>query len=771
MALPVTVSRVKIYVHGVVQGVGFRPFVFNLAKRLQLQGSVCNNGGIAEIEIEGKQEDIDAFLQELRQKPPLLACIEKIDWQTCPVRAHSRGFQIIESKNDGLGARFVPPDIATCNQCLTELFSRSDRRYLYPFINCIDCGPRFTIIESLPYDRQATTMRKFKMCALCQAEYDDPGNRRFHAQPNSCHDCGPELFLQISERERLCGPQALLAAKELLQKNHVLAVKGLGGFHLLGNALNEQVVETIRKLKSRKHRPLAVMFCDVSSLNEYCHLDESESSLLESSQRPIVLLRKKKAGKLPEAIAPGLDEIGAMLAYTPLHHLLLKSCAFPLVATSANKRGYPILTDNEQALEQYGKYAVLFHNREIHSGYDDSLVRSHGGRNSTLRRARGLAPGQLRLPFPARVPALAVGGHLKSTFCAAKGFEARISQHLGDIETIERLENYEKTFLLYEKLFDIHPQLIAADLHPHYQTTIFAETLANRRGLPLIKVQHHHAHAASVMAENSIDSALAVVFDGTGLGTDGNLWGGEFLHTSYHQFERLGHLENIPMPGGEAAVKNPWRMALGFAAQHGLLKEDAHMSELLGALEERYGKKELSGVIAQIEKNINAPLTSSCGRLFDAVSALISPACRPTYEGQAAMELESVARKCSCSRRELSKVGLKYELDSTIIKTSVLFRSVQEALMRGHGRECVARAFHMAVCDFIIDVLEILRSKTGDSKVCLAGGVFQNTLLSAMTEQRLHEVNFQVFLPKKLPINDGGISFGQVVVALSKLGS
>ncbi len=770
-----SVSRLRIVVHGIVQGVGFRPFVFNLAERLKLEGFVCNNGGIAEIEIEGAQDDLDAFLSELSKHPPQLSSIEKIDTQTCPVRAENAGFRIIASKNDLEGERFVATDAATCSKCLDELFSPDNRRYLYPFINCIDCGPRFTIIESLPYDRPATTMNCFNMCADCAAEYSDPSNRRFHAQPNACHKCGPQLFLEIGGAQKLSGCDALDATMDLLRQNQVLAIKGLGGFHLIGNAQNFEVAKTIRELKSRRHKPLAVMFADVTVAQEYCHVTESERSLLENLERPIVLLRRKQKNALSEAIAPCLDEVGAMLPYTPLHHLIARACDFPLIATSANERGYPITTDNQLALEQYAKIGVLFHNREIYSGYDDSIVRSTSARISTLRRARGLAPGQLSLPVKARISALAVGGHLKNTFCLAKNSEAKISQHLGDIETIERLDNYEKTLLLYEHLFDIQPQLIAHDLHPQYQTTIFAEALACKRGLPLVAVQHHHAHAVSVMAEHKIENALAVVFDGTGLGTDGNFWGGEFLHASYGHFERLAHLENIPMPGGEAAIKSPWRMALGFGAQLGIVKNNSCMSDFLADIEARYGLKETAGVISQIEKNINTPLTSSCGRLFDAVSALISQDCIPTYEGQAAMELEALARNCSCSAIELSQLKLRYEIESTsaatIVKSTVLFQSVQEALLEGHKRQCIARAFHLSVSNLIVDVLQLLRVKTGNSKVCFAGGVFQNTLLSSMVEHALIKEKFQVYFPEKLPTNDGGISFGQVVIALSQLDS
>ncbi len=768
-------SRLRIIVHGIVQGVGFRPYVFNLAERLQLQGFVRNNGGMAEIEIEGSQDQLDLFLNAFRQNPPQLARIEEIRMEPCPATGGQAGFQIVESRSDGLGPRFLPLDAATCAQCLEELFSPTDRRYLYPFINCIDCGPRFTIIEHLPYDRASTTMKCFNMCVDCMAEYSDPANRRFHAQPNACHDCGPQLFFEMAGSRRLSGADALDAAKAMLQENRVLAVKGLGGFHLMGNAQNAEAVQIIRKLKSRKDKPLAVMFADITMVEAYCHVSEKEESLLESAQRPIVLLRRKKECDLLSSVAPALDEVGAMLPSTPLHYMLARAFDFPLIATSANEKGYPILIDDQKARDSYGSLGVLFHNREIYSGYDDSIMRSSSRRTVTLRSARGLAPGQFNLPFKAGVSVLGVGAHLKNTFCLAKGLEARLSQHLGDIDTIERLDNYEATFNLYERLFDIEPQLIAHDLHPHYQTTIFAEELARRRGLPLVSVQHHHAHAVSLMAEHKVENALAVVFDGTGLGTDGNFWGGEFLLASYSRFERLAHLENVPMPGGEAAIKSPWRMALGYIAQLGQTGKNDCFSDFLKDLEVRYGAKETAGVIAQIEKNFNTPLTSSCGRLFDAVAALISHGGHVTYEGQAAMELEALARDCTCSQSELSKLKLRYELDTdsgTIaVKSTTLFQSVQEALLIGHARECVARAFHAAICDLIVGVLQILRSKTGESTVCFAGGVFQNTLLSSMVEEALLNDRFQVFFPEKLPVNDGGISFGQVVVALSQFES
>lgn len=771
-----TASRMKVFVYGLVQGIGFRPFVYNSARELDLCGFVRNNGGVVEIEVEGLDCNIQTFIEALRNKAPALARITRIDTESCEPKGDTSEFRIEKSLNDQLSERYVPADTATCSECLNELFSHSDRRFQYPFINCTNCGPRFTIIESLPYDRASTTMKEFQMCNECEAEYKEPSNRRFHAQPNACWKCGPKLQFRFpsagaddeSPRE---GLSALDAAKDFLASGQVIAVKGLGGYHLMADARNGDAIEIIRNIKSRRDRPLAVMFANVDEVEKYCLLSSEERKLLEDSARPIVLLRQREKSLsslgLHERIAPGLDEIGAMLPYTPLHHLLARSCDFPLLATSANEGGVPIVISDEAALLKFGSIGLLLHDREIHSGYDDSIQRTIAGRAFTLRRARGFAPAQIELPFESKHSVIAVGAHLKNTFCLTKDVFARVSQHLGDIDTIERLDNYERTLELYERLFDIHPQAVAHDLHPVYQTTVLAESLAKKLRIPLVGVQHHHAHAVGVMAEHRIERALAVVFDGLGLGSDGNLWGGEFLLSGYDDFERLAHFENVSMPGGEAAIKNPWRMALGFILS-GTACDAEKFSSFTDSLRKLHSAKEVSAVISQIDRSFNAPLTSSCGRLFDAAAALVFPALAVTYEGQAAMQLEALARRCQC--RDVH--CFDYEIEKTspyIVRTLPILASMQESLQKGLAPECAARAFHMTVVRIIIDVLLELRRDTGLSTVCFSGGVFQNSLLLESLQALLPREKFLSFFAQQLPSNDGGLSYGQAVIALARL--
>ncbi len=778
-----TASRLKIFVHGLVQGIGFRPYVYNLASSCRLSGLVRNNSGVVEIEVQGADADIASFLQDLPRLAPALANISKIETQVCEEIGETSGFTIETSLNEKPAERFVPADTATCSECLNELFSPSNRRYQYPFINCINCGPRFTIIESLPYDRATTTMKAFRMCRQCLREYEDPANRRFHAQPNACSKCGPILTFRRprevnaepppSPPEEIAqGQNALGAARDALFHGQVIAVKGLGGYHLMGNACKQEVVEKIRALKSREARPLAVMFANIDDVEAHCLVSDAERRLLESHERPIVLLRKRDdvppAIELSAGIAPGLDEIGAMLPYTPLHHLLSRLCDFPLVATSGNDKGFPIVTSDAEALSKFADCGVLFHNREIHSGYDDSIQRVVCGFPEVLRRARGSAPAQIELPFATKHSVLAVGAHLKNTFCLAKKSSCRISQHLGDIDTIERLENYEKTLRLYEHLFDVQPGAIVHDIHPNYQTTILAESLARGRNLPLIGVQHHHAHAVSVMAEHKVANALAVVFDGIGMGTDENFWGGEFLLAEYDKFRRLAHFENVPMPGGETAIKNPWRMALGFIEQGGLNTVESDFTPFVDKLREIYGGREVSAVISQIEKKLNAPLTSSCGRLFDAAAALIAPDLRVTYEGQAAMQLEALARRCDCSQHRVFEYDLQ-DGESFTIRTVPILISLQKALRNGLPQECAARAFHETIVRIVLDTLSKLRVKTKLSTVCFSGGVFQNTLLSSSLRELLLRDDFEPLFPQQLPVNDGGLSYGQAVIGLSQL--
>lgn len=761
--------RQRIMVKGVVQGVGFRPYVHNLALQHGLRGFVRNSCGAVEIEVQGEAESVESFVERLTLQSPPLAQILNVEIENCPPLLQIGSFQIIESvataeqKNE----IFVPPDTATCNDCIAELFTATNRRFGYPFINCTNCGPRFTIIEKLPYDRSATTMKKFRMCKLCSQEYDDHNDRRFHAQPNACFECGPRLSFHAADRSQaLYSNQALDAAITALRADQVVAVKGVGGFHFLGNATCLNVIDAIRRHKGRIDKPLAVMFRSTDEVEKVCYLSKAEKALLESPERPIVLLRLRKECNLPTAIAPGLDELGAMLAYTPVHHLLTRALEFPLICTSANSKGLPIVSNNNDALEKFQCMGILDNDRDIHSSYDDSIARISTGAKRVVRRARGLAPAQLRLPLRARLSVLALGGHLKNTFCLAYDLQARVSQHMGNISTIERLEHLQNTLDLYCDLFKVKPELLACDLHPEYQTTLLAKELAQKKEIDLVQVQHHHAHAVAVMAEHGIEEALCFIFDGTGLGTDGNVWGGEFLNCSWQSFERLGHLEYVRMPGGDLASSTPWRMALAHISKS---KKESDYESFTRELERLYGAKEIAGVRSQIESGLNSPLTSSCGRLFDAVAAIISPYSRNSYEGQAAQELEALARTCSCKDVKPFLFAVEKRNGQLIVDTSSIVWSLNESLKQNLPKECAARAFHETLKQLIVAIVDAALPTLSHRNICFSGGVFQNTLLSSMVRDCLQKQGLKVFFPSLLPANDGGLSFGQAVIALAKL--
>ncbi len=769
-----TDQRLRITVHGLVQGVGYRPYVQRLASSLNLSGFVLNTGKAVEIEVQGQEHQVGSFLKLLSEEKPPHARVEKLVSETTELVSKADGFQIKESTNtpekDSM-VPFVSPDLATCPDCLKELFSKHDRRFKYPFINCTNCGPRFTIIKALPYDRASTTMRSFVMCKDCNREYLDPQDRRFHAQPNACKICGPELSF-VTRTDTAKGQQALDETIDSLVNGQVIAVKGIGGYHLMGDATKADVVKTIRTLKKRDDEPFAVMLKDMEEVNKQFQPSLEESEILTGCERPIVLLKNNKKNLLAENVAARLDEVGVILPYTPLHHLIMQSINFPLIVTSLNRRGEPIITEDKNAKDEYlDRIAgVLTNNRDIYSGYDDSVVRIVAEDHFVVRRARGLAPAQLQLPFDTTKSGLAVGANLKSTFCLSKGQEARVSQHLGNLSTFERMENFESTLISYQNIFDIKPEIIARDLHPDYQSSIFAEKLAANLGIEICAVQHHHAHAVSVMAENKIPECLAVVFDGTGLGTDGNVWGGEFLLATYKDFQRLAHLEYVPMPGSEKAITHPWRMALGFLDKLKQRTDISSFANFHSKLEEYFGESEIALVETQIEKRLNTPLTSSCGRLFDAVAAILNPQLPPTYEGQAPMELEALARQCTCRKRHRLSVDIELRRhdDVSSINSSLLLLRAQEEFVAGMPSSCVARAFHDSVCELILQTISALNGQVRQKQVCLAGGVFQNTLLLTQVKEGLERQGLKVILPKDLPFNDGAISFGQVVSALAR---
>ncbi len=758
MTKTVSVELLRISVQGVVQGVGFRPFVYQLATKHGLKGWVFNTSGDVRIEVEGDRRHLERFLSELQTEAPPLARIESIAAEMASPAGHS-GFEIRHSLTEADKYQLVCPDIATCDACSNELFSPQDRRYGYPFTNCTNCGPRFTIIEDIPYDRPLTTMRSFKMCLDCQGEYDDPLDRRFHAQPNACPECGPSLELLNPDGSKVVCDEVIATAAQLLKEGGILAVKGLGGFHLVCDGTSEAAVHRLRRRKNRPFKPLAVMMGTVDEVKEHCQVSAEEAKLLSSPECPIVLLRWRDGSVVCAGVGPGLKYLGVMLPYTPLHHILLKKAGLPLVMTSGNLSEEPIAKDNGEALERLGDIADYFvvHDREIYARYDDSVAMVEGNKPRLVRRARGYAPYPVLLPFTAK-EVLACGAELKNTFCLTRDSHAFVSQHIGDMENVETLEHFESTVELYKKLFRLQPRTMAHDLHPEYLSTKYAKSLAGR--YTLVGVQHHHAHIVACMAENGVrEPVIGVAFDGTGYGSDGAVWGGEFLLADYRGFRRSGHLEYVPMPGGVAAIKRPYRMALSYL--YTLLGRDAVKMGLPWLTSIDPG--ELETVLRQIERGVNSPQTSSCGRLFDGVSALIGLRGRVDYEAQAAVELEMAVGDEKCDAAY--PFAIIEEGGTRVVKLGDLFEAivgdVRNHVPLGH----ISAKFHNTVSRIVVDMCRLVAEESGVNRIALSGGVFQNRLLLRLATSRLEEAGFQVFNHSLVPANDGGISLGQAVIA------
>ena len=704
------VERRRFRVVGVVQGVGFRPFVYGLARSHALGGFVLNDGAGVVVEAEGEQTALDAFASALRSGAPSLARVDAITAEALPPRGETE-FAIETSAAGGRSA-LIPADVATCDECLRELFDPADRRYGYPFVNCTQCGPRFTIVRTVPYDRANTTMAGFPPCAECRREYENPADRRFHAEPVCCPGCGPRLSLPLEN------------AVELLRGGAILAVKGLGGWHLACDAAAEEVVSRLRARKQREDKPFALMSARPELLAE---LDDAERALLESRERPIVLLRRRPDAAVAPSVAPGNPWLGVMLPYTPLHHLLLAGYGAALVMTSGNRSDEPIAFDDDDARERLRGIADAFlgHDRPIHRRCEDSIVRAA----FAIRRSRGFAPGALPLPLPARRPILATGAELKSTFCVARGSEAFLSPHLGDLDTQLAYEAFRTDVGLYLAMLDVEAGRIAHDLHPEYLSTKWAL----EQDAQLVGVQHHHAHAAACLAEHGEHgTALALVFDGTGYGSDGTLWGGELLRCDLTGFERLAHLDPVPMPGGTAAIREPWRMA----AMH---------LELAG----RPVPWERWAVVREALR-VNAPLSSGMGRLFDAAAALLGLRDEVTFEGQAAVELELLAGETTAGPYEWS-FGDGTRLIAQLHDDVAAGRPVAEISAAFHETIAAAGA---AAC-----------AEVGGGTVVLSGGTFQNLRLLASTRRRLEELGFRVLAHRLVPPNDGGVSYGQAAVA------
>jgi hydrogenase maturation protein HypF len=752
----------RVSVRGVVQGVGFRPFVYQLATRHNLKGWVCNTSGDVKIEVEGERRALDQFLDELVSLAPPLARLEDVS-----VTSHASqgyiGFEIRHSIAEEGKYQLVSPDIATCKPCLGEVLTPSDRRYRYPFTNCTNCGPRFTIIEDIPYDRPKTTMRSFKMCPQCQREYDDPTDRRFHAQPNACPRCGPSLGLVDGTGNPVPCDDALAAAARFLKQGKVLAIKGLGGFLLACDASTDKAVKLLRERKRRPFKPLAIMVSTLEDAKKHCLVSEQEEKLLTSSQCPIVLLRRKDGSSVSPSVAPNLNYLGVMLPYTPLHHVLLRETGLPLVMTSGNLSEEPIAKDNDEALRRLKGIPdyFLLHNRDIYSRYDDSVAIVELNKPQIVRRARGYAPYPIHLPFKSR-QVLACGAELKNTFCLTKDNYAFVSQHIGDLENLETMEHFEATLELYKKLFRIQPEIVAYDMHPEYLSTKYARSLGDKhKELKLVPVQHHHAHIVSCMVENGVeDKVIGVSFDGTGYGSDGRIWGGEFLIADYKGFARLGHLEYVPLPGGTVAIERPYRMAISYLLT--LLGKDSLTPDL--AFLKEVSSQELDLIVKQLQKGINSPLTSSCGRLFDAVSALIGIRGRIDYEAQAAIEMEMAA---DAGERGSYPFAIVEKDGVNIVRLDGLFRAIVQDVKNNVAQARIAMKFHRTMAEMVVQMCHRLAQRSGINRVALSGGVFQNRLLLRLTVAVLEEAGFEVLTHSKVPTNDGGVSLGQAVIANS----
>ena len=754
--------RTAVRVEGIVQGVGFRPFVYSLANRLGLRGFVGNDVDGVFAEVEGDPTAVREFLRAVETDAPPLARVERVT--AAPLApAGTASFQIVASEPTGRRRALIAADTATCADCLRELADPADPRFRYPFINCTNCGPRFTIVRDVPYDRPLTTMSAFPMCERCAAEYHDPASRRFHAQPVCCPACGPRLTLLDAGGQPLPGPPdastALDAAVALLRQGAIVAVKGLGGYHLAADAASEAAVAALRARKHREDKPFAVMAADLAAARRLCLTGDAEAALLASPSRPIVLLPRLAGAQVAESAAPGNRQLGVMLPYTPLHHLLLAEVGRPLVLTSGNVSDEPIAYRDDDALARLAGIADAFltHDRDIHMRADDSVARTFRDRPMLIRRSRGFAPEPLHAGgFPRHV--LACGAELKNTFCLAKEHRAFVSPHIGDLENAETLRSFTEGIAHYARLFDVAPQVVAYDLHPDYLSTKYA--LDREDGVELVGVQHHHAHIASCLADNGADGpVIGVAFDGTGYGTDGTIWGGEFLVADLAAFARCGHLATVPMPGGAAAIRQPWRMAAAYLNELGLAGQ--------GGVAERNAAR-WDAVVTMARRGINAPRTSSAGRLFDAAAALLGVRDEISYEGQAAIELEQLADPGEAGAYHAAIAPGPVPGEPFHAAGADLIRAAVADLAARVPREVIAARFHHGLAALVEDGCVLLRERHGLSTVALSGGVFQNHLLLGSVVARLEARGFTVLTHSRVPCNDGGISLGQAVVAAAR---
>lgn len=758
--VPAVTTR-RVTVTGVVQGVGFRPFVHRLAVRHGLAGWVRNVGGEVEITVAGDAGEVEGFLRALRAEAPPLARVETVV-VTLSEPVPIEGFTVEPSLDPPGRRQPVSPDAALCAACEAELLDPANRRHRYPFITCTDCGPRFTVIEAMPYDRERTSMRRFTMCPACAAEYATPGNRRHRSETNSCPGCGPRLWFVATDGHQVEGASddVIAAAASLLHEGGIVALRGFGGFHLAVDATNDAAVARLRARKHRDAKPFAVMVRSLQESRTIGGVNEQEATLLTSSVRPVVLLRRRPGSSIAPSVAPGLDTIGVLLPATPLHHLLLAAVKRPLVMTSGNASGDPIAIGNVEALERLGGIAdgFLLHDREIVSRYDDSVLRIVSGEQILLRRARGIAPLPIPLPVSSPAPFLAVGADLKNTFTLVHGDRAYVSQHIGDLECYETTTHFAEALRRYTGLFEIAPRLVVHDLHPGYHST----RLAADTGLPPLAVQHHHAHVAAVLAEHGEQGpAIGISCDGTGYGDDGQVWGAEILHADLLDYRRLAHLRYAPLPGGDLAARQPWRTALGW------LSLDRSLADDFALAFEGIAPLERSVAETQIRQQLNTPLASSMGRLFDAAAAVLGVRRVNEYEGQAAMELESLAgdvpgHAIPVQRHDPGE-------GPAVIDPLPLLATLGRERQQGVSVEQLAADFHESVATFLADEAAAAVSATGCTTIVLGGGVFQNAQLAERVPVLLQDRRVRVLLPRLLSPNDGSISFGQAAIAAARL--
>jgi hydrogenase maturation protein HypF len=780
-----TIQRRRIIIQGIVQGVGFRPFVYGQALRRGLVGFVLNDSLGVTIEIEGTSEALEGFQSALREEAPPLARIDSLVAELVSP-CYETTFTIAHSQRGAERQALISPDTATCDDCLRELFDPADRRYHYPFINCTNCGPRFTIVQDVPYDRDKTTMRVFTMCPACQAEYDDPLNRRFHAQPNACPVCGPQVHLlnwaegKTNQALALPGADPIATAAQQLAAGAILAIKGLGGYHLACDALND---ETVRRLRQRKHReakPFALMVPDLETVRRLCQVNDAEAALLQSRRRPIMLLSPRPDCPVAPGVAPAYNTLGIMLPYTPLHHLLLRAFAKTiepgrpsvLVMTSGNLSDEPIAYKDDSARQRLASIAegMLAYNRDIHMRCDDPVMRITAGGEQFFRRSRGYVPEPISMSFDFPVPLLACGGHLKNTFCLGKGRQAFVSHHIGDLENLETLIAFREGIEHFQRLFDIYPVAVAYDLHPEYLATKYALDMHMPQK---IGVQHHHAHIASVLAEHGLQGpVIGVAADGTGYGTDGAVWGCEIMAADLMGFKRLAHLAYVPLPGGEQAVRQPWRMAAVYLSQ---TYGDAFL-ELDIPFVHKLDRSKWHTLTQMIARGINSLPTSSLGRLFDAVASLVGLRNEVLYEGQAAIELEMLAAQTECPLHPESYPFIIKNHRPAQGQTQRLLLTVEpmiQAIVRDIQQQVplpqVAAHFHYSIAGLLATACLEVRKQTGLNVVALSGGVFQNRLLLEQLVTRLEKMAFQVYVNRRVPPNDGGISLGQIAVAAAHL--